>query len=114
ERPEVGDLIAFLRAAANPNDGAALLAVLRGPLGGVPDSELAAFAAEGGRLDRTPAGDVDATAWAARPMRSSAGRCTTLRCSSCTPRSSRGRSASPISTSWSPAPRTWRVAACRW
>src|SRR6185295_19051529 len=63
ERPEVGDLIAFLRAAANPNDGAALLAVLRGPLGGVPDTELAAFATAGGRLGRTPAGDVDATRW---------------------------------------------------
>src|SRR5262249_54052823 len=29
ERPEVGDLIAFLRAAANRNDGPALLAALR-------------------------------------------------------------------------------------
>jgi ATP-dependent helicase/nuclease subunit A len=57
ERPEVGDLIAFLRAASNPNDGAAALAVLRGPLGGVDDAELAAFAAAGGRLDSPwPAG----------------------------------------------------------
>jgi len=57
ERPEVGDLIAFLRAASNPNDGAAALAVLRGPLGGVDDAELAAFAALGGRLDSPwPAG----------------------------------------------------------
>ena len=57
ERPEVGDLIAFLRAASNPNDGAAALAVLRGPLGGVDDIELAAFAAAGGRLDSPwPAG----------------------------------------------------------
>ena len=51
ERPEVGDLIAFLRAASNPNDGAEVLAVLRGPLGGVDDVELAAYAAAGGRLD---------------------------------------------------------------
>ena len=60
ERPEVGDLVAFLRAAANPNDRAALLAVLRGPLGGVPDAELAAFVSAGGRLDLASAGDVDA------------------------------------------------------
>jgi ATP-dependent helicase/nuclease subunit A len=60
ERPEVGDLIAFLRAAANPNDRAALLAVLRGPLGGVPDAELAGFVSVGGRLDLASAGDVDA------------------------------------------------------
>jgi ATP-dependent helicase/nuclease subunit A len=57
ERPEVGDLIAFLRAASNPNDGAQVLAVLRGPLGGVDDVELAAFAAAGGRIDSPwPAG----------------------------------------------------------
>jgi ATP-dependent helicase/nuclease subunit A len=59
ERPEVGDLIAFLRAAANPNDAAERLAVLRGPLGGVPDAELAAFAAAGGRLDFAGPLDVD-------------------------------------------------------
>ncbi|MGH9798564.1 MAG: UvrD-helicase domain-containing protein, partial [Candidatus Polarisedimenticolia bacterium] len=52
ERPEVGDLLSLLRAVANPNDGAALLAVLRSPLGGCPDEELARFAAAGGRLDR--------------------------------------------------------------
>ena len=52
ERPEVGDLIAFLRAAANPNDTPALLAVLRSPLGAVPDEEMARFAAAGGRLDQ--------------------------------------------------------------
>src|SRR5439155_18276936 len=62
-RPEVGDLIAFLRAAANPNDRTALLAVLRGPLGGVPDSELALFGSAGGRLDLASAGDVDASAF---------------------------------------------------
>jgi ATP-dependent helicase/nuclease subunit A len=53
ERQEVGDLIAFLRAAANPNDGASVLAVMRSPLGGSPDAELARFAAGGGRLDRS-------------------------------------------------------------
>jgi ATP-dependent helicase/nuclease subunit A len=52
ERPEVGDLLSLLRAIANPNDGAAILAVLRSPLGGCPDEELARFAAAGGRLDR--------------------------------------------------------------
>ena len=52
ERAEVGDLITFLRAASNPNDGAATLAVLRGPLGAVPDAEMARFVASGGRLDR--------------------------------------------------------------
>ena len=60
ERPEVGDLLAFLRATANANDRAALLAVLRGPLGGVPDTELAEFVAAGGRLDLAAAADVDA------------------------------------------------------
>ncbi|MEE9292888.1 MAG: UvrD-helicase domain-containing protein [Acidobacteriota bacterium] len=50
ERREVADLLAFLRAVANPNDGAAVLAVMRGPLGAAPDTELARFAAAGGRL----------------------------------------------------------------
>ena len=59
ERPEVGDLIAFLRAAANPNDGAELLAVLRGPLGGVEDAELAAFVTAGGRLGTPGPGGPD-------------------------------------------------------
>ncbi|OLD64493.1 MAG: hypothetical protein AUI47_05700 [Acidobacteria bacterium 13_1_40CM_2_68_5] len=59
ERPEVGDLIAFLKSAANPNDGAALLAVLRGPLGAVPDAELASFAASGSRLDLVASREVD-------------------------------------------------------
>ena len=61
ERPEVGDLIAFLRAAANPNDGAELLAVLRGPLGGVEDAELAGFAAAGGRFDSPGPAGADGT-----------------------------------------------------
>jgi ATP-dependent helicase/nuclease subunit A len=51
ERPEVGDLIAFLRAVANPNDGPAVLAVMRSALGGVPDGDLARFARAGGRFD---------------------------------------------------------------
>jgi ATP-dependent helicase/nuclease subunit A len=54
-RPEVGHLLSFLRAAACPHDAAAVLAVLRSPLGGVPDDELARFAAAGGRLDRIDA-----------------------------------------------------------
>ncbi len=56
ERREVADLLAFLRAVANPNDGAAVLAVMRGPLGAVPDEELARFAAAGGRLHRADGG----------------------------------------------------------
>jgi ATP-dependent helicase/nuclease subunit A len=62
ERPEVGDLLAFLRAVANPNDAPALLAVLRSPLGAVPDEELARFASAGGRLDqaREARPDLDA------------------------------------------------------
>ncbi len=58
ERREVSDLIAFLRAVANPNDAPAVLAVLRSPLGAVTDAELAAFAAAGGRFDR-PDGGID-------------------------------------------------------
>jgi ATP-dependent helicase/nuclease subunit A len=61
ERSEVGDLISFLRAATNPNDGPALLAVMRGPLGGVPDAELARFAAAGGRLHLAGGGLADLT-----------------------------------------------------
>jgi ATP-dependent helicase/nuclease subunit A len=59
DRPEVGDLISFLRAASCPHDGAAVLAVLRSPLGGVPDDELARFAMAGGRLDRIDARRFD-------------------------------------------------------
>lgn len=51
ERPEIGDLVSFLRAAANPNDTVSLLALLRSPLGGTPDTELARHAAAGGRLE---------------------------------------------------------------
>ena len=59
ERPEVTDLLAFLRAAANPNDGASVLAVMRSPLGGAPDAELARFAAAGGRLDLPEGGRAE-------------------------------------------------------
>ncbi len=59
ERPEVGDLIAFLRAACTPNDGASVLAVLRSPLGATEDAELARFALAGGRLDRPVGGLAD-------------------------------------------------------
>jgi ATP-dependent helicase/nuclease subunit A len=54
QRPEVADLLAFLRAAANPNNPAALLAVLRSPVGGCSDEELVRLKAEGHalRLDR--------------------------------------------------------------
>jgi ATP-dependent helicase/nuclease subunit A len=57
ERAEVSDLLMLLRAAASPNDTPAILAVLRSPLGAVPDEELARFARTGGRLERpdTPA-----------------------------------------------------------
>jgi len=50
-RPEVGHLIATLRALARPSDQVALLAFLRSPAGGVPDTELARHAARGGRFD---------------------------------------------------------------
>jgi ATP-dependent helicase/nuclease subunit A len=58
ERHEVSDLVAFLRAVASPNDGPAVLAVLRSPVGAVPDADLARFAAAGGRFDR-PDGGID-------------------------------------------------------
>jgi ATP-dependent helicase/nuclease subunit A len=50
ERPETIDFVAWLRAACSPNDGPALLAILRSPLGAVPDREMQRFAAEGGAL----------------------------------------------------------------
>jgi ATP-dependent helicase/nuclease subunit A len=49
KRPEVGHLIALLRALVRPADQVALLAFLRSPAGGVPDTELAAYAGAGGR-----------------------------------------------------------------
>jgi ATP-dependent helicase/nuclease subunit A len=50
ERPEVVEALALLAALANPADPVATLAVLRSSFGGVPDPELAAYAAAGGRF----------------------------------------------------------------
>jgi ATP-dependent helicase/nuclease subunit A len=61
-RVEIGDLLSFLRCVASPNDGPAMLAVLRSPLGAVSDTELARFARAGGRLvDRDPGAAIDAS-----------------------------------------------------
>jgi ATP-dependent helicase/nuclease subunit A len=49
ERPEVGQLIATLRAVSRPADPTSLLAFLRSPAGGASDVELARYAAQGGR-----------------------------------------------------------------
>jgi ATP-dependent helicase/nuclease subunit A len=51
KRPEVGHLIAALRALAQPTDEVALLAFARSPAAGVPDTELARWAARDGRWD---------------------------------------------------------------
>jgi ATP-dependent helicase/nuclease subunit A len=51
KRPEVGHLISALKVLAQPTDRVSLLAFLRSPAGGVPDTELAAWAAGGGRWD---------------------------------------------------------------
>jgi len=51
ERPEVAHLIGTLHALAQPTDQTALLAYLRSPAGAVPDTDLAAYAAAGGRWD---------------------------------------------------------------
>jgi ATP-dependent helicase/nuclease subunit A len=48
KRPEVAQLLAVLRTLSQPADQAALLAFLRSPAGGVPDTELAEFAASEG------------------------------------------------------------------
>ena len=48
-RPEVAHLLVILKALARPSDAAALLAFLRSPAGAVPDTELARYAAAGGR-----------------------------------------------------------------
>ncbi len=70
ERSEVADLLAFLRAVHNPRDGAALLAVLRSPAGGVDDVELARFASAGGRLDGlTPSISTEPFPGVARTLR---------------------------------------------
>ncbi|HET8946480.1 MAG TPA: UvrD-helicase domain-containing protein, partial [Candidatus Polarisedimenticolia bacterium] len=55
-RPEVIDLVSWLRAAASPNDAPATLAVLRSALGAVPDRELQGFTAAGHRLAPREAG----------------------------------------------------------
>lgn len=49
-RPEVLDLLTFLRACASRNDGPAWLALLRSPLGAVPDAELQRYVQDGQRL----------------------------------------------------------------
>ncbi len=54
KRPEGQQLAALLRALANPSDAPAVLAVLRSALGGVADTELAAYAASAAAM---------ATAW---------------------------------------------------
>ncbi|MBZ5638100.1 MAG: UvrD-helicase domain-containing protein [Acidobacteriia bacterium] len=56
ERTEVAQLMAALRALARPSDPAALLAFLRSPAGGAPDSELLAYGTSGGpwRFSATP------------------------------------------------------------
>jgi len=48
-RPEVAHLLVILKALARPSDPAALLAYLRSPVGAVPDTELAKYAAAEGR-----------------------------------------------------------------
>jgi len=49
-RPETIAFVSWMRAAASPNDGPALLAVLRSSLGAVPDREMRSYAAAGGSL----------------------------------------------------------------
>jgi ATP-dependent helicase/nuclease subunit A len=49
KRPEIGQLIATLRAVSRPADQTSLLAFLRSPAGGASDVELARYAAQGGR-----------------------------------------------------------------
>jgi len=60
KRPEVAQLMAALRTVAQPADAPALLAFLRSPAGAVPDTELAGYAAGGGRWSYRQE-DVDAT-----------------------------------------------------
>jgi len=49
KEPSSQQLVALLRALANPADAPAVLGVLRSPLGGVPDAELGHFRRAGGR-----------------------------------------------------------------
>ncbi len=51
KRPEIKQSLAVLRTLAQPSDETALLAFLRSPAGGVSDTELARWAAEGLRWD---------------------------------------------------------------
>jgi ATP-dependent helicase/nuclease subunit A len=51
KRPEIKQSLAVLRTLAQPADATALLAFLRSPAGGVPDTELALWAAGGRRWD---------------------------------------------------------------
>jgi ATP-dependent helicase/nuclease subunit A len=60
KRPEIKQSLAVLRTLAQPSDETALLAFLRSPAGGVPDTELARWAAEGLRWDwRHESGDAE-------------------------------------------------------
>ena len=68
ERTEIVFATALLRAVANPDDEVALLAYLRSPAGGVPDTELAAHAAAGGRWGRALAADPGACPALARAL----------------------------------------------
>jgi len=51
KRPEIKQSLAVLRTLAQPSDATALLAFLRSPAGGVPDTELATWAAARRRWD---------------------------------------------------------------
>lgn len=59
DRPEIEQATALLRAVARPADTVALLAYLRSPAGGVPDTELFAHASGGGRLAADASVDAD-------------------------------------------------------
>ena len=50
DRPETIEFVSWLRAASSPNDGPALLAYLRSPLGAVPDREMRQYALAFGSL----------------------------------------------------------------
>jgi ATP-dependent helicase/nuclease subunit A len=49
KRPEIGQLMATLRAVSRPTDPPSVLAYLRSPAGGASDVELAQYAGDGGR-----------------------------------------------------------------
>lgn len=54
ERQEIVDVINLLRAVANPSDTVALVGVLRSPLGGLHDREIASLARHGALNYRSP------------------------------------------------------------